>query len=435
MQYEGRVTTLRDILTNPQLTPEKRREIYGVRGSFTDGNQTVERHIDRVIIDGNIFTDYKAFSFLLEKSYVKEPVRSGDGSIGNLNSYATFLTPHLKIDFSMMSIDSYRAIMNLIYTKNEFTVTCYDVVKNKDTTNKMYFATEEMPKLWTITDALNGNEEAIELLGVQDYTVEMIGTNASLSTVEILYYYNGVLVSNQQITSGAEVIIGYDLNPTGGERFEGKWISTDGTIYFNGDALTLKDNLVLHAVTIPVNEYTLSFAYGNGNELYSQTTGAVSSITIKKGETLSTAISKANITLENGQKFVFPTNGTGSKSIIYKDKPIIPYEFKGWYWTTEPNENTKVTENSTFDYNFNRVIYQIYSPKTYKIEFITNDNNISFSTISVPYGQYVALPSPRKTDYSFGGWYTTSNFEKETQFSGTMPPENLKLYAKWVKNS
>lgn len=190
MSYNDRVTTLRDILTNPTLTLEKRKQIYGVNGTYTVGNETVERHIDRVVIDGNVFTDFSAFSFLWEKSYVKSPVRSGNGVIGNLNSYASFLTPHLKIDFSLMSIDSYRAIMNLLYKKNEFTVTCYDVVNNCDTTNKMYFSTEEMPKLFTIVEALNGNESAIELLAVQDYTVEMVGTNNDVEQIEIEYKLN-----------------------------------------------------------------------------------------------------------------------------------------------------------------------------------------------------------------------------------------------------
>lgn len=160
------------------LTPNQRAEAYRAVG------------IDRVIIDGNEFTDYKAFSFLWEKSYVKSPVRSGDGTIGNLNSYATFLTPHLKIDFSMMSIDSYRTLMKLLYSKNEFTVTCYDVVYDETTTNKMYFSTEEMPKLWTMVEALNGNEEAIELLGVQDYVVEMVGTNSEVEVASITYNLN-----------------------------------------------------------------------------------------------------------------------------------------------------------------------------------------------------------------------------------------------------
>ena len=146
--------------------------------------------IEKVVIDGNEFTDYGAFSFLYEKSYVKSPVRSGSGTIGNLDSYAWFLTPHLKIDFGLMSIDSYRTLMKLIYSKNEFTVTCYDVVYNKQETHKMYFSTEEMPKLWTIVDALNGDENAVMLLGVQDYTVEMIGTNNEVETATITYNLN-----------------------------------------------------------------------------------------------------------------------------------------------------------------------------------------------------------------------------------------------------
>ena len=166
------------ILDIMALTPNQRANLYKAQG------------IEKVIIDGNEFTDYSAFSFLWEKSYVKSPVRSGDGSIGNLNSYATFLTPHLKIDFSLMSIDSYRVLMQLLYSKNEFTVTCYDVVFNELTTNKMYFSTEEMPKLFTIVEALNGNENAIDLLAVQDYTVEMIGTNNEVEQISITYKLN-----------------------------------------------------------------------------------------------------------------------------------------------------------------------------------------------------------------------------------------------------
>ena len=83
------MATIAEIL---RMSVEERKTAYKATG------------IDKVIIDGNEFTDYGAFSFLWEKSYVKSPERSGDGTIGNLNSYATFITPHLKIDFSMMSI-------------------------------------------------------------------------------------------------------------------------------------------------------------------------------------------------------------------------------------------------------------------------------------------------------------------------------------------
>ena len=50
--------------------------------------------MDKVVIDGDTFTNYGDFQFVWEKSYVKEPERSGKGVIDNLNAYATFITPH-----------------------------------------------------------------------------------------------------------------------------------------------------------------------------------------------------------------------------------------------------------------------------------------------------------------------------------------------------
>lgn len=172
--------TIKEILLK---TPSERKALYQASG-LTDKN------IDKVIIDNNTFKDYSAFTFLNEKTYVKSPVRSADGSIENLDSYAWFLTPHLKIDFSLMSIDTYRTMMQLIQSKSEFTVTCYDIVLDKDVTHKMYFATEQMPKLWAISKALNGGNPWVELYGVQDYTVELIGTNANLEKFDIKYFLN-----------------------------------------------------------------------------------------------------------------------------------------------------------------------------------------------------------------------------------------------------
>ena len=175
--------TLREIML---MSPTERRATYQASGK--DGN--TPKHIDRVKIDGNEFTDYSAFSFIMEKSYIKSPVRSNSGAIENLDSYASFLTPRLQMNFGLMSIDSYRRIMKLIQSKNEFSVTCYDVVNDIDVTHNMYFATEQMPKLFTIARALNGSDQFVELLGVQDYTVELIGTNTNFELLNITYNLN-----------------------------------------------------------------------------------------------------------------------------------------------------------------------------------------------------------------------------------------------------
>lgn len=126
--------------------------------------------------------NYTAYSFVWEKSYVQSPSRTNSGAMSNINDCKTFVTGHFKIDFSLISIDDYRAIMKMVYSGvNEFEVTCYDIVYDRQVTLKMYFATEEMPKLWTIANKIQKSpeewEEWVDLVGVQGYTVEMIGTN------------------------------------------------------------------------------------------------------------------------------------------------------------------------------------------------------------------------------------------------------------------
>lgn len=234
--------------------------------------------IERVIIDGNTFTDYGAFSFIYEKSYVTSPERASDGTIGNLNSYAWFVTPHLKIDFGLMSIDSYRQLMQLIYSKNEFLVTCYDVVYDKIESHKMYFTTEEMPKLWTIVEALNGDENAIMLLGVHDYTVEMVGTNSEVEILTLEYNLNvpndvawaqdtkveKEFAKNTSVGMGNNAFIttGKDDNDedikekisalTFGDKYEFKyWCKTadgNGFKYIDGDEYFLRENTEVYAI-------------------------------------------------------------------------------------------------------------------------------------------------------------------------------------------
>lgn len=259
------MATIAEIL---RMSLEERKQAYSVSGLSTFNDKPIG--IETVIIDGNPFTDYGAFSFLWEKSYVKSPERSGDGTIGNLNSYATFITPHLKIDFSMMSIDSYRVLMKLLYEKNEHIVQCYDIVNNEFTTNNMYFATEEMPKLWTIARALNG-EEWVELLGVQDYAVELIGTNTNFEELKLIYNLNvptGATWANEttasvtfaknttiNIGSGASVKVGEENQTfqsiTFGDTyiFNGWNTKADGSgiNYINGDEYYLMGDTILYA--------------------------------------------------------------------------------------------------------------------------------------------------------------------------------------------
>lgn len=423
-------TTMYDILKNSLV---ERRERYGTTA------------ISHIVIDGNKFGGYKTFSSFWEKTYVKQPERSASGVIDNLNSYATFVTFHLKVDFAMMSIDDYRRLYNLILDRNEFTVTAYNVLDNSQPhTCKMYFAPDQMPKLYAVARKLQGQgDRYIEVLGVQDYTIELIGTNASMDKVEIRYYdENDNLIANavKSVDKGVEIIVNYDYVPTNG-RFDGKWQKNDveGAYVFNGSVITPTDNVKLKAVVEPTNQYTLLMDYGVGvNPTPQDSTKQVDSFTIAYGATLGSAISNANITLDDGTKLAFPSSGTGVAEVTYNGKKYSgsqAYEFSGWYWTTEANSGTQVNASTAYNYQLNRTIHQIYTPKSYQINFTTNDTEITLLPITAKYNEKIVVPQLNKTGRSFKGWYWTDKDEKgkdvEVGFNGIMPPFTLNLYAKW----
>lgn len=416
--------TLRDIMI---MSPETRKSLYRVSGVKGD----TPKNIDKVTIDNNIFTDYSAFTFLMEKSYVKSPVRSGDGSIENLDSYATFLTPHLKIDFGLMSINSYRTVMKLLRSKNEFTVTCYDVVNDIDATHKMYFATEQMPKLWSIAKALNG-DEWVELLGIQDYTIELIGTNAELDTVSVTYHSNppstiggtDSTVGSDSVPKGSEIIVGdiaSDIkdNAPSGFKFK-QWndkADGSGVVYTDGFATTLNDSLVLYAIWEKANSYTLNFNYGlsepmiNPNLLPKYSTPVVYNQSIGELPTFEAA----------------PTVTYGSDT----DTKYTPYSNGAWYKTpTKGQDSVPVYSNESYWMLQDSTIYLIYDTASYPANYYIDGS--LYSTANIQYGVSVPLPTLIKSGYTFKGWFTDSEYTN--QFSGTMPPFALNLYGKWVAN-
>lgn len=387
------------------------------------------RQLDRITIDGNEIQGYFEYSFIEEKTYVKSPERSADGTIDNLNSYATFMTPRLVIKYNYMHIEDYRTLMKLLNSKNEFVVECYDIVRDERVVHKMYHAPAEMPKI---------HQRYLEVLGVRDYTVELIGTNVSLDTVEIRYYdENGNLIAEatQSIDKGTEAVINYDYVAPSGYRFDGEWKDKTGAIWHNKEVVFVNADIELFAQVVDTDEYTLSFDYGNGVIPYALHTGeAINSITITKGQRIDNAITSAGIELSTGGFFDFPYGGTGS--ITVEDdlgEPIHPYEFEGWYWTPVPNPKTKVDGSTVFSYDINRTIYQIYKPKIYTIGIQTNTHMVTFDDMEFKYGDSVYLPTPQIEGKKFLGWYKTYEFVEGSQFvSGTtMPPYSFVLYAKW----
>lgn len=124
--------------------------------------------LDRIEIDGITIQGYFQYSYLEEKTYAEQPTRSIDGTMQDLNSMDTFLTPRLIIKYNMMNIEDYRALMKLLKSKNTFNVTCYDIVENERVTKEMYFAPPPMPTIY---------QQYLVAMGISEYSIELIGTN------------------------------------------------------------------------------------------------------------------------------------------------------------------------------------------------------------------------------------------------------------------
>lgn len=150
--------------------PEQLREAYKTS------------QIDRIEIDGCEIHGYFEYSFMEEKSYMQQPVRSQDGTIEDLDAYTTFLTPRLIIKYNMMGIDDYRNLMLLLKAKNAHVVTCYDVEADRRVTHEMYFAPPSMPIIY---------QRYLAALGIQEYSIELIGTNRIISD-SFTFYINSI---------------------------------------------------------------------------------------------------------------------------------------------------------------------------------------------------------------------------------------------------
>lgn len=397
--------------------------------------------IDQVVIGGNTFTNYGDFQFAWEKSYVKSPERSADGSIGNLNSYATFNTPHLIINFGLMSIDDYRKIMRLDLESNEFIVKCYDPIYNRTFKGKMYFATPQMAKLFKLAKIrFDGErwEEFVELVGVQEYTVELIGTNSDMDLVSVRYLVNPPVADMESsvtdggeddVYKGEEVIIGSNTDiPT--ETFGGTykfrhWEDENGQKYIDGYAYTINDNLVLYAQWEAMTNYTLVFNYGLADE--------ISSKNPEQYPTKRTVVFGKSI----GEIPVAPY-------IEVEGEYLSPYENGAWYTTpTKADNSVPVKSEDVYWLRRDSTIYLLYDTKGYKftlkISSEQGESGIYLFDIyqennGVKYGTPLNLPNLVKNGYTFDGWYTFSDFREGTKYTQTtMPAHNLTLYARWVE--
>ena len=127
--------------------------------------------------------------------------------------------------------------------------------------------------------------------------------------------------------------------------------------------------------------------------------------------------------VEFGSDVEFPANPTKTG-----------YTFAGWFIEGDDTAKTSLTvpdEDVTLTAH--------WDVNKYKISFVTNgDEGSEVAEIEKDFGTILTEfePNvPKKTGYTFAGWYKDAELTEEFEFDGaTMPAENLTLYGKWEIN-
>jgi uncharacterized repeat protein (TIGR02543 family) len=117
-----------------------------------------------------------------------------------------------------------------------------------------------------------------------------------------------------------------------------------------------------------------------------------------------------------------------------------PFTRAGYYisgWTTGSTSGAAQTDALTSSYTMdaNKILYPVWTATSFTLTYEYNGATGGNSTPSATYtpsGSAITLPTPTKTNYTFGGWWSTSTFDTGTQVSGAQSPSSsYTLYAKW----
>jgi uncharacterized repeat protein (TIGR02543 family) len=137
------------------------------------------------------------------------------------------------------------------------------------------------------------------------------------------------------------------------------------------------------------------------------------------------------VTFNANSGTVSPTSGTTGNSWTLASLPTptrTGYTFNGWH--TAATGGTQVTTSTTF--SANTTIYARWTLKTYTVTFNANSGTVSPTYGTTGEGWTLAsLPTPTRTGYTFGGWYTAATGGTAVTESEVYS-ENTTIYAQWT---
>lgn len=218
--------------------------------------------LDSFWVDGEKFSGvaYQGFASVNTKTYVKEPKRSNDGSMPDIDEHDTFLVPRLDITFKYFNLRDYQRFCRAIQSANSYDVRYWDKDYGTWVTHNMYLEPAELTKVYNVRT---------RVLGVLDYSIKFIGTLNSRESYTLMY-------SPEYMIAGS----GYTLSQNTTAYTLGKTYKKGDTVYWNNnyyEAIFYQDTFSGKAPTNTQywetktnTQWNYSATYNKGDVVYRQ---------------------------------------------------------------------------------------------------------------------------------------------------------------------
>ena len=212
------------------------------------------------------------------------------------------------------------------------------------------------------------------------------------------------------------------------------WTINKSTITFNTNGGNIIQPITLDVgatISAPVAPSKKGFVFAGWysdeslEKAYAFGTMPVENITVyAKWEGAERTIS---LNLNGGELNVDAISGAyGSAVVAPTDPTKTGFTFAGWFADAQFTKAYTFTTIPMEDI----IVYAKWDINDYTIAFNSNGGS-AVASITQPFNSTVKAPAePKMSGYKFDGWYSDESLEKAYAF-GTMPAENITVYAKW----
>ncbi|MBP3567558.1 MAG: InlB B-repeat-containing protein, partial [Lachnospiraceae bacterium] len=214
--------------------------------------------------------------------------------------------------------------------------------------------------------------------------------------IKLTYNANGGSCAKQSATVYYGDVIDSLPTPTNaGYVFKG-WYTANKTKVEEGDTITFSEDTTLYAHWQETT-YTITFNPNGG------------------------LVSSTEKEVKHGQSY-------GSLPRATRDG----YAFLGWF--TSKTGSTQIFGSDIVNLSADDTLYAHWSPYTYTVTFNMNGGTATVYEKDVTFGgSYGTLPTPKRSGYTFAGWYTKSRYgSKVTATSNVEIDSDHTLYAQWT---